>query len=100
MLSNVVQVVYLLLYVFFLFLLARIVLDWVRSLSRRWRPGRGAAAAMECVWSVTEPPLRALRRVIPSLRIGTVSVDLAFLALLAIVLVLMYFVVGPLVRAA
>jgi YggT family protein len=98
-LSNIWQVIYLLLYLFFLFLMARLVLDWVRALSRRWRPGRGAAAAMECVWSVTEPPLRALRRVIPSLRIGTVSVDLAFLALLVIVLVLMYLVVGPRVQA-
>ncbi|MBA3489955.1 MAG: YggT family protein [Longispora sp.] len=97
MLENLWQALYLLLYLFFLFLMARLVMDWVRSLSRRWRPGRGAAAALECVWSVTEPPLRALRRVIPSFRIGTVSLDLAFLALLVIVLVLMYFVVGPLV---
>ncbi len=94
------QVVYLLIYGFFLFLMARLVLDWVRAFARRWHPGRGAAAAMECVWSVTEPPLRALRRVIPPLRIGTVSVDLAFLALLVIVLVLLHLVVGPLVRGA
>ena len=40
----------------------------------RWRPGRGAAAAaLEVVWSVTDPPLKALRRVIPPLRIGTVA---------------------------
>ena len=54
----------------------------VMQYGRRWRPGRGAAAALEVVWSVTDPPLKALRRVIPPLRIGTVSIDLAFLVLL------------------
>jgi YggT family protein len=90
------QVVYLILYGFFLCLLARLVLEYVLMFARRWQPGRGAAAGLEVVWSVTDPPLRALRRVIPPLRIGTVSLDLAFLALLFIVYVLLYVVVGPL----
>lgn len=89
------QVVYLVLYSFFLLLLARLVLEYVLAFARRWEPGRGAAAAMEVVWSVTDPPLKALRRVIPPLRIGTVSVDLAFLVLLVIVYVLMSVVAGP-----
>jgi len=90
------QVVYLILYGFFLCLLARLVLEYVLMFARRWQPGRGASAGLEVVWSVTDPPLRALRRVIPPLRIGTVSLDLAFLALLFIVYVLLYVVVGPL----
>jgi YggT family protein len=47
------------------------------------------------VWSVTDPPLKALRRVIPPLRIGNVSFDLASLVLLVILFVLMRFVVQP-----
>ena len=47
------------------------------------------------VWSVTDPPLKALRRVIPPLRIGNVSIDLASLVLLVILFVLMRFVVQP-----
>jgi Predicted integral membrane protein len=90
------QVLYLALYAFFLLLLARLVLEYVLMFARRWQPGRGAAAGMEVVWSVTDPPLKALRRVIPPLRIGTVSLDLAFMALLFIVYVLLYVVVGPL----
>ena len=91
------QVMYLVLYVFLLVLLARFVMGWVLSFSRRWEPRRRAAAALESVWSVTDPPLRALRRVIPPLRIGTVSVDLASLVLLVILFVLMNFVVKPLI---
>ena len=90
------QVIYLILYGFFLCLLARLVLEYILMFARRWQPGRGAAAGLEVVWSITDPPLRTLRRVIPPLRIGTVSLDLAFLALLFIVYVLLSVVVGPL----
>jgi YggT family protein len=91
------QVVYLVLYAFFLTLLARFVMGAVLQYGRRWQPGRGAAAALELVWSVTDPPLNALRRVIPPLRIGTVSVDLASLVLLVILFVLMNVVVVSLI---
>jgi len=87
--SIVWQVVYLLLYVFWLTLLGRFVLGAILQYGRWWHPSRGSAAALEMVWSVTDPPLKALRRVIPPLRIGTVSVDLASLILLVILWVLM-----------
>ncbi|MGC1211208.1 MAG: YggT family protein [Micromonospora sp.] len=98
MLSILFQVLYLLVYLFLLVLLARFVLGAVLAYGRRWQPSRGASAGLESVWSVTDPPLRALRRVIPPLRIGTVSVDLASLVLLVILFVLMEFVLGPLIR--
>ena len=97
MLSILFQVLYLLLYFFLLVLLARFVLGAVLAYGRRWQPGRGASAGLEVVWSVTDPPLRALRRVIPPLRIGTVSIDLASLVLLVILFVLMEFVLRRLI---
>ena len=97
MLSIASRSLYLLLYVFFLTLLARFIMGYVLQYGRRWQPGRGAAAALEVVWSVTDPPLKALRRVIPPLRLGTVSLDLASLVLLVILFVLMNFVVGRLI---
>jgi YggT family protein len=98
-LSILWQVLYLVLYVFLLTLLARFVLGWVLQFGRRWQPGRGAAAALETVWSVTDPPLKALRRVIPPLRLGTVSVDLASLVLLVILFVLMELVIRRLIAS-
>ena len=91
------QIVYLALYALFLILLSRFVMGAVLQYGRRWHPGRGAAAALELVWSVTDPPINALRRVIPPLRIGTVSVDLASLVLLVILFLLMNLVVRPLI---
>jgi len=91
--SIVFQVLYLLLYFFLITLLARFVMSAVLQYGRRWQPSRGAAAGLEVVWSVTDPPLKALRRVIPPLRIGNLSIDLASLVLLVILFVLMTFVV-------
>jgi len=91
--SIVAQVAYLLLYFFFLAFMARFVMGWVLAFGRRWHPGRGAAATLEAVWSVTDPPLKALRRVIPPLPLGTVTVDLSAIVLLLILFVLMQVVV-------
>jgi YggT family protein len=96
-LSIVLQVLYLVVYLFLLVLLSRFVLGAVLAYGRRWEPGRAAAAGLEVVWSVTDPPLKALRRVIPPLRIGTVSIDLASLVLLVILFVLMQFVLRRLI---
>ena len=99
MLSILLQVLYLILYVFLLLLLSRFVLSAVLQYGRRWQPGRGASAGLESVWSVTDPPLKALRRVIPPLRIGNVSLDLASLVLLVILFVLLNFVLARLIIA-
>jgi YggT family protein len=90
--SNIGQSLYLVIYVFILTLLTRFVLGTVLSFGRRWQPGRYGAASLEVVWSVTDPPLKALRRVIPPLRLGTVSLDLSALVLLLILYVLMMLV--------
>jgi len=95
--SVVLQVTYILLYVLLLVLIARFVMSYVMQYGRRWQPGRGASATLELLWSVTDPPLKALRRVIPPLRIGTVAVDLSSLVLLVILFVLMNVVVEPLI---
>ncbi|HZD98169.1 MAG TPA: YggT family protein [Micromonosporaceae bacterium] len=95
--SIIGQVLYLVLYFLLLLLIIRLALTYVLQYARRWRPGRGAAASLELVWTVTDPPLHALRRVIPPLRIGTVSIDIAFLVLLLILYVLMRVVAGVLI---
>ena len=74
--SVLLQIVYLLVFAFLYVLFGRMIMSVVMGFGRRWRPGRGAAAALEVVWSVTDPPLKALRRVIPPIRLGAVSFDL------------------------
>jgi len=66
---------------FLLLLVARAVVDLLLSLNRGFRPTGAGAAALEVVYTVTDPPLRLLRRLIPPLRIGNVALDLGFLLL-------------------
>lgn len=79
----------LLLYLFLILMIGRLVLDWVQVLAREWQPRGPLLVVAEIVYSITDPPLRALRRVIPPLRLGSISLDLAFLVLfLAVTLAL------------
>ncbi|RYV52495.1 YggT family protein [Pengzhenrongella frigida] len=73
---------YLVVLVFFLLLLVRLVLDWVQVLARDWRPRGIAVIIAEATYTVTDPPLRALRRLIPPLTLGSVRLDLGFLVLM------------------
>lgn len=75
--------------VFFVFLIARLVLDWIQAFARDWRPQGVMLVVAEAVYSVTDPPLRALRRIVPPLRIGQVSIDLAFMILFVVTLLLL-----------
>lgn len=76
---------------FLIFLLARAVLDWVQFFARDWRPRGAALVVAEAVYTVTDPPLKALRRVIPPLRLGGMSIDIAYMVLFAICWVLLAF---------
>jgi YggT family protein len=88
----VLEVASFVLLVFFILLIARLVFDYVMMFARSWRPSGVAAVGLEVVYSVTDPPLKALRRVIPPLRLGNFSIDLGFMVLLFVVYVLMSFV--------
>ncbi|MCG7322572.1 MULTISPECIES: YggT family protein [Arsenicicoccus] len=78
-----------LLWLYWLVLMARLVLSYVVMLARDWRPRGVVLVLVEGVYSLTDPPLRALRRVIPPLRLGGIALDLAFMVLFLIVIVLM-----------
>ena len=75
--------------VFFLILLVRMVLDWVQVFARTWRPTGVALVVAEATYTVTDPPLRLLRRFLPPLRLGPVQLDLAFTVLFLICIVLL-----------
>ncbi|GAA1335785.1 MULTISPECIES: YggT family protein [Saccharothrix] len=82
-------VVYYVLFAFWLLLTARVVVELVRSFAREWRPAGGVAVALETVYTVTDPPVRLLRRLIPTVRIGGIGLDLSIIVLLLVVIILM-----------
>ncbi|PQZ60469.1 MULTISPECIES: YggT family protein [unclassified Microbacterium] len=92
--ASIVHLV-LLLYVFVLF--ARLILDYIPMFNREWRPKGFGLVAAEAVYTLTDPPIRFFRRIIPPLRIGSLSLDFGFTLTLLIVLILMN-VVGIFIR--
>jgi YggT family protein len=83
------EVLSLVVVVFLIVLLARAVLDWVQFFARDWRPKGAALVVAEAVYTVTDPPLKLLRRLIPPLRLGNVSLDVAYMVLFAVCWVLL-----------
>lgn len=75
-------------FLYVIVLVGRVVFDWIRILAREWRPRGPVLLVAEPVYTLTEPPLRALRRVIPPLRLGAVSIDLSFMVLFFGVIIL------------
>ncbi len=77
---NIALLLVRLVHLFQLFLLARLILEYVQVFSRTWRPRGLALIVAEAVYSVTDPILKPARRVIPPLRLGGVSLDLSYIA--------------------
>nr|WP_221441654.1 YggT family protein [Jiangella mangrovi] len=82
-------------WLFFIALLIRLVVDWIQVFAREWQPKGLVLVVLEAIYTVTDPPLRAIRRVLPPLRIGSVALDLAFIVLIILVQILLV-VVGSL----
>jgi YggT family protein len=62
-------------------LIGRVVFDWVQVFARDWRPRGVMLVLAEAIYTLTDPPLRALRKVIPPLTLGQVRIDLGFIVL-------------------
>ena len=79
------QILSLVIGLYLVVLIARLVFDWVQVFARDWRPRGPILVLANGVYSLTDPPLKALRRVIPPLRIGSIALDLAFIILFVLV---------------
>lgn len=79
--SPVASIIVDVLWLYLLVLIARLVFDIVQMLARDWQPKGFLLVVAEIIYTLTDPPLRALRKVIPPLRLGQIQFDLAFLVL-------------------
>jgi YggT family protein len=79
-------------YLYLALILARVVLEATRQFARSWRPAGATAIGIELVYIATDPPVKLLRRLIPPVRLGGVSLDLSIMVLLLAILVLYYVV--------
>ena len=91
------SLLYILLVLFQFSLFLRIVYDAVQIFARQWRPKGPALVLATIIYGVTDPPLRLLRRVIPPLRLGAISLDLAFIVLFIVIVIAKQIVYGVVV---
>jgi len=85
------DVAFYLLSVYLLLLIVRLIFSWIQVYARDWRPTGILLVVAEGVYSATDPPLRFLRRYIPTVRLGSVALDLSFMLLFLVVYVLWQF---------
>jgi YggT family protein len=63
-------------------LFLRIIIDYIRMFARSWRPNTIILGIFEVIFTITEPPMKFVRRFVPPLRLGGVALDLSFIVLL------------------
>jgi YggT family protein len=81
------------LWLYLLLLIGRMIFTWVRAFSPAWEPHGFFLVIAEGIFTVTDPPLRFLRRYIRPLRLGSVALDLSFMVLFFVVLIMVNVVV-------
>ena len=77
--------------IFFYLMIARFIAELVMSFSRSWRPSGLLLPVLDITYSITDPPLKFVRRFVPPIQLGGISLDLAWTIVLFGVLILQGF---------
>ena len=85
----VFSVIELILFIFWLLLIGRIIVEFIRVFARDWRPTGVVVIVLEVIFTVTDPPVKLLRRLIPPISLGGVRLDLSIMVLLFLLFILM-----------
>jgi YggT family protein len=85
-------------FLFWLLLIARIVVEFISSFSRDWHPRGVTVVILEVIMTITDPPVKLLRRIIPQLTIGAVRLDFSIMVLLLLAYLGMTFAWGAAAR--
>ncbi|HEY9478138.1 MAG TPA: YggT family protein [Microbacteriaceae bacterium] len=88
--SVIATICYYLLLLYFFVLWARFVLDLLRNFARSWRPRGVGLIVAEVVFALTDRPIRAVRRVVPPIRLGGAALDFAWSIVMLVVIILIY----------
>ena len=90
--SLIVLLVRIVLQIFVLSLFGRLILDYARIFAPQWRPRGIILALAEAIYGITDPVMKFVRRFIPPLRMGPVSIDLSFILIFIVVQIISRFV--------
>jgi YggT family protein len=85
----IATVAYYALLVYFFLMWGRFVLDLVQSFQRSWRPAGFVLVVAEVAYTVTDPPIKFFRRIVPPLRLGNVAFDFGWTIVMLLVIITM-----------
>ena len=88
------EIIYYFLFIYWLLLLGRLVIELVRTFAREWRPSGASVVVIEGVFTSTDPPIKTLRRILPPIPLGPVRLDLSLMITMILVLIAMTVVAG------
>lgn len=71
---------------YFLLLIVRFLLDLMLSANPSWRPRGVILVVAEITMTLTDPPLKLIRKIIPPIRLGAFSIDLGWTILVTAIL--------------
>lgn len=77
--------------IFFYLMIARFIAELLMSFNRSWRPSGLLLPILDITYSITDPPLKFVRRFVPPIQIGGIALDLAWTIVLFGVLILQGF---------
>jgi YggT family protein len=89
-LSLIATIVYFLLLIYFFLMWGRFILDLVQGFVRSWRPRGALLFIAEVAYTLTDPPIKFVRRILPPLRLGPVALDFGWSITMLAVIILMY----------
>jgi YggT family protein len=80
--------------IFFYMMIARFIVELVMSLGKSWRPSGLLLPILDITYTITDPPLKFVRKFVPPMKMGPIALDLAWTIVLFAVLILQGFVRG------
>lgn len=89
--SLIGQILVFALQIFFYMMIARFIAELVMSFNRSWRPSGLLLPILDITYTITDPPLKFVRRFVPPVQLGSISLDLAWTIVLFGVLILQGF---------
>lgn len=92
--SIVATILYVALTIFFIAMWLRFILDLATTFARKWRPRGFLLVVAEVVFTITDPPLKAIRRVIKPVRIGGAALDFGWSIVMLACIILISVVQG------
>ena len=94
MVATIATILYVIVSLFIVLMWVRFAIDLAPLFSRDWRPRGAILVVAEFVFTITDPPIKLVRRAVPPLRTSGAVIDFSWTIVLLAAIILSYIVRG------